>query len=108
MSAQQDRLIASLQRNLADAEVQRLALAEEVSKCRAENAALLNAFPEYGATEAEGNLRRAAPDLLALADRWLRIMGKAGADKCGCRPEESYVCCRCDVVATISKARGSR
>ncbi len=56
--------IANLTTRSARAWVRVRATVEENERLRAENAALLNAFPEYGATEAEGALRRAAPDLL--------------------------------------------
>lgn len=52
---------------------------------------------------ANARLIAAAPELLAVARRWLRVMGDAGSDRCACCPDE-YVCCRCEVVAAIAKA----
>lgn len=55
--------------------------------------------------QANAHLIAAAPELLAVARRWLRVMGDAGSDRCACCPDE-YVCCRCEVVAAIAKAEG--
>lgn len=56
-------------------------------------------------SNANAHLIAAAPELLAVARRWLRVMGDAGSDRCACCPDE-YVCCRCEVEAAIAKAEG--
>ncbi|MBL0304391.1 MAG: hypothetical protein IPQ23_22320 [Cytophagaceae bacterium] len=57
--------------------------------------------------DANAHLIAAAPDLLAVTRRWLRVMGNAGPRcLCSSRKGEEYVCCRCEIEAAIARAEG--